>query len=87
MADGYSTCRLNAKSGGLLYKTCLIGGGVPEMLTYSIARYDAQEPAHEMDLEGAVHVDTELESSRLSVWIGLLIATRKGLKRYLRAIQ
>jgi len=80
MADGYSTCRLNAKSGGLLYKTCLIGGGVPEMLTYSIARYDAQEIiAYEMDLEGTMHVDTELESSMLSVWI--------GLERYLRAIQ
>ena len=50
------------------------------MLTYSIARYDAQEIiAYEMDLEGTMHVDTELESSMLSVWI--------GLERYLRAIQ
>jgi len=38
----------------------------------------------EMDLESAMHVDTELENSVLSIWIGLLICAREGFGRCLR---
>ena len=42
--------------------------GVPDMLTYTIRRLPGTTLRDlEMDLEGAMHVDTELESSVLSI--------------------